>query len=137
MGWEKARVRDGDPIYHVSEWRKELERRKVREKRSLEERVQEKQVLKEEEVMMKHPVTGALLRFTDDGSIEMMAAGAGIRLSPSGIDLLGERIVVSSGDIHVLNEKRGLEDGTNPVRRNRLSTDKEIKQWRGVNMDVD
>lgn len=137
MTWEKGRVRDGDPIYYVEGWREELERRKYRDARSLGERLLERKELKEDEVMLKHPTNGALIRLKDDGAIEIMSEGSGVRISSKGVEVIGPSFIISSKTMHLFNEGRGVYGEDISVRPKRTTTIEEVEKWKGGQEDVD
>lgn len=144
MAWEKGRVSDGDPIYHVSPWREMLEREMGRVRHvPFAQKVQRAFRVEEDEVMLKHPNTGASIRLKDDGSIELFSKGAGLRLTDEGIEFFGKDFVFSGEQVHLygktgmLSENGVNVDGKEGVRPMRESTRREIAWTKGGAEDVD
>lgn len=68
-------------------------------------------LIKEDEVAIKHLKTGAIVRLTDDGYIDIFAGDQlGIRLDPqtNSINLFGERINLFGSQVHIRTKPHGF-----------------------------
>lgn len=67
--------------------------------------------IKEDEIAIKHPITGAIIRLSNEGYIDIFAGNQlGIRLDPqtNSINLFGDKINFFGGSIQIRSKPNGL-----------------------------
>lgn len=109
MAFEEYRHKNGDDAFDIPAWRRMAEEELKRSKKSLSEKSLEEFSIREKEIAIKHPETGASIRLTDDGSIELMVEnGNGIRITEDGVSFFGKKLSISTGLYELHTKKNGV-----------------------------
>lgn len=109
MAFEEYRHKNGDDAFDIPAWRRMVEEELKRNKKSLFEKTMEDFSIREKEVAIKHPETGASIRLTDDGAIELMVEnGNGIRITEEGVSFFGKKLAISTGLYELHTKQNGV-----------------------------
>lgn len=109
MAFEEYKHKNGDDSFDIPSWRKMAEEELRRNKKSLGQSSKEDFSVKEKELALKHPVTGASIRLTDDGAIELITGnGNGIRVTDDGISMFGKSLIISTGLYEIHTKENGI-----------------------------
>jgi hypothetical protein len=76
-------------------------------------------VIKENEVALKHPRTGAVVKLTDDGLIDVFAnEKVGVRINPHNhsVDIFGDSVNITANNFNVKTRT-----GTTPIKKQKYS----------------
>ena len=95
MAFEEYRHKNGDDAFDIPAWRRMAEEELKRNKKSLSEKSLEEFSIREKEIAIKHPETGASIRLTDDGSIELMVEnGNWIRITEDVVSFFVKKLSI-------------------------------------------
>jgi hypothetical protein len=109
----KTKYADGDVNYSPPSWRKIIDELNIHYNKvdSSSEDTKD-HTIKEDEIALKHPTSGAIVKTTDEGYIDLFAGEQlGIRIDPitNTLNLFGDTVNILSKDINFRTKSTGLK----------------------------